>query len=125
MQPRITGPASWPAAGPPPEFAVDTAGRILFMVELAASRRLLTCITDRSPDNYFFGGEADGVFASGTRWRVPPDVWACLAHAPVLYYRVVAVDQVGGDAAMSVDDQHLDALPALVVRADGAPPGQP
>lgn len=125
MQPQITGPAAWPAAGPPPEFTVDAAGRALFMVEVAASRLLLTSLADRSPDNYFFGGETDGVFACGTRWTVPPDAWARLAHARVLFYRVVAVDQNTGDAAMSVDDQHLDALPALVVEAGLEPARTP
>lgn len=115
MQPKILGPAVWPAAGPPPEFTVEP-GMLLFMVELAAARCLMTSVDDRTPDNYFFGGEEEGVFATGPGWHVPAEVWDRLCHTPVLYYRVIAVDQSGGVSALSVGDENLDALPEMVVQ---------
>ena len=121
MQPQITGPGSWPAGGPSPTFTIDSAGRPLFLVELAAARQLMTSVTDRTPENYFYGGDAEGDFATGTQWTVPSDVWARMAGAGALFYRVVVVDQRAGDTAMSIEDDELDALPSLRVTTADAP----
>lgn len=89
---------------------------LLFMVELAAAPCLMTSVDDRTPDNYFFGGDAEGVFAAGSGWHVPPEVWKRIRHNRMLYYRVITVDQSGGVSALSIDDEHLDALPEMVVQ---------
>jgi hypothetical protein len=125
VQPQITGPGSWPAGGPSPTFTIDPAGRSLFLVELAAARHLMTSVSDRSPENYFYGGDAEGDFATGTRWTVPPDVWARLAGAGALFYRVVVIEERAGDTAMSVEDDQLDALPSLRVTTAGSPTPRP
>jgi hypothetical protein len=121
VQPQITGPVSWPARGPSPTFTIDPAGRSLFLVELAADRHLMTSVADRSPENYFYGGDAEGDFATGTRWTVPSDVWARMAEVGALFYRVVVIDQGAGDTAMSVEDDQLDALPSLEVTTAETP----
>ncbi|WP_214402355.1 hypothetical protein [Pseudonocardia lacus] len=121
--PRIVGPASWPACAAPPQFRVDAAGLPLWMVEMATSRALMESIEDRSGDNYYFGGEVEGVFGTGDRWTVPDQAWRRLGAAGLLYYRLVAYDQGGiGGCTFSVDDQHLGELPRLMVAAaDGGP----
>lgn len=118
--PTILGPGVWPADGPPPRFDVDAAGRPLFMVELAAATGLMVDVAERTPENYFYGGDADGGFASGCGWSVPQYAWTRLRRALVLYYRVVAVDQATGTSALSVDDQEIVSLPALRVAASPA-----
>lgn len=118
VKPTIAGPATWRAGGPPPRFTVDTGGLPLYMVELAAARHLMESIVDRTQHNYFYGGDADSVFATGPCWSVPGDAWECLGHLPVLYYRVIAFDQVTGVSELSVDDQHLIMLPSLVVEKE-------
>ena len=116
LRARIIGPRSWPASGAPPRFAVDPVGLPFWMVEMATTRSLMENIEDRSADNYYFGGDAEGVFGIGDSWTVPRQVWERLGPSGVLYYRVVAFDQGGyGAWAISVDDQHLDELPRLVV----------
>ncbi|MCO1653678.1 hypothetical protein [Pseudonocardia humida] len=120
VQPRIVGPATWPAAGAPPQFRVDAAGLPLWMVEMATSRTLMETIEHRSGDNYYFGGEIEGVFGTGDRWTVPVQAWRRLGASGLLYYRLVAFDQGGtGGSTFSVDDQHLCDLPRLVVAAGG------
>ena len=115
MRPTIIGPPACAAGGPPPQFHVDTAGLLLFMVELAGSPDLMVDLTGRTQDNYFFGGETDNVFATGTCWRVPVAVWHLLRRSEFVYYRVIAVDQVSGTSRPSVEDDHLDQLPAIRV----------
>jgi hypothetical protein len=116
VRPRIVGPDRWPAAGDPPEFTVDGAGLPFWMVELATTRLLMRTVENRGPDNYFYGGDADGVFGTGRRWRPPAPAWRRLRPAGVLYYRLVAFDQGGcGGWGVSVDDEHLDELPCLLV----------
>ena len=117
VKPTISGPATWPANGPPPRFTVDAVGLPLYMVELAASRHLMRSIVDRTPRNYFYGGDADNVFATGPCWSMPGEVWERLGRLPVLYYRVVVLDQASGSSELSVDDQHLTMLPAMVVES--------
>lgn len=114
-RPTIVGPDSWPAHAPPPRFTVDTAGRSLFMVELAMSPVLMTSVVHRCAGNYFYGGDGESAFATGRRWCIPLATWAHLGRGAVLFYRVVAVDQGAGGLSLSVDDRHLDALPWLVV----------
>lgn len=114
-RPTIVGPATWPADGPPPRFVVDTAGLPLYTVELAAAPWLMTAVVARTAGNYFHGGDADGTFATGHRWCLPAAAWARLSRARILYYRVVTVDQHSDRSGLSVDDQHLDALPCLLV----------
>lgn len=109
------GPAAWRADGPPPPFRVDTAGMPLYMVELASAQCLMASIAHRTSANYFCGGDVASVFATGTRWCVPTDAWTRLACGRILYYRVITFDQASGTSELSVDDQHLSALPALVV----------
>lgn len=113
VTPTIMGPCVWPADGPPPRFDVDAAGLPLFMVELATAAGLMTCVAERTSDNYYYGGDADGGFATGCGWSVPRAVWAHLSRARLLYYRLVAVDQATGTSALSVEDQDLATLPAL------------
>jgi hypothetical protein len=114
--PRITGPRTWPATGGPPEFVVETSGLPFWMVEMAAARSLMESLDDRSADNYYFGGDVEGVFGAGDRWTVPQPAWERLRSARRLYYRLVAFDQGGcGGWAISVDDQHLTDLPHVVV----------
>jgi hypothetical protein len=120
VRPTIVGPAAWPALGPPPSFTVDTAGRALYLVELAAARCLMTRLAHRTCDNYFFGGDAESVFATGPGWCVPARAWARLRGARLLFYRVVAFDQAACTSQMSVDDQNIDRLPSMVVT--GGPP---
>ena len=115
VRPTIEGPSEWRADGPPPPFRVDTAGLPLYMVELAAARCLMASVVHRTADNYFCGGDVASVFATGARWLVPAAVWARLAHLPVVYYRVIAVDQSAGVSELSVDDEDLGALPTLHV----------
>jgi hypothetical protein len=115
VRPAISGPATWPVNGPPPQFTVDAAGMPLYMVELASARCLMMSIVDRTVDNYFYGGDAESVFATGAGWCVPRKVWAHLRLAYALYYRVVAFDQSAGASELSVDDEHLDTLPVLLV----------
>jgi hypothetical protein len=115
VKPTISGPATWPANGPPPRFTVDAAGFPLYMVELAAARHLMQSIVHRTSRNYFYGGDADSVFATGTCWSMPDEVWARLGRLPALYYRVIAFDQASGVSEPSVDDQDLTMLPELVV----------
>jgi len=123
-RPRIVGPAIWPASGAPPQFRVDASGLPLWMVEMATSRALMESIEHRSADNYYFGGEVEGVFGTGDRWTVPEPAWRRLGAAGLLYYRLVAYDQGGaGGSTFSVDDQHLGELPRLVVAAIGGPTG--
>lgn len=114
-RPTIVGPVAWPADARPPRFRVDAAGLPLYMVELAAARHLMINVAHRTGDNYFYGGDPDSVFAAGPGWRVPAGVWARLAGAAVLYYRVIAIDQASGRSALSVDDHQLNTLPALIV----------
>jgi hypothetical protein len=118
-RPTIVGPVSWPSHGPPPPFAVDTAGPPLFMVELATAPALMTSLAYRCAGNYFYGGDDESTFATGCRWNIPRAAWAHLGRAPVLYYRVVTVGQHSGRLGVSVDDRHLDALPCLVVEGPG------
>ncbi len=115
VKPTISGPDRWPANGPPPRFTVDTAGLPLYMVELAADLRLMQSIVHRTPCNYFYGGDADSVFATGACWSMPGEVWARLGLLPFVFYRVIAFDQASGVSELSVDDQHLTLLPAVVV----------
>jgi hypothetical protein len=116
VHPRILGPARWPAAGAPPEFTVDTGGLPFWMVEMAATRVLMRSTDNRGPDNYYFGSDTEGVFGTGHRWSPPRPTWQRLGPAGVLYYRVVAFDQGGcGAWGISVDDEHLDELPQLLV----------
>jgi hypothetical protein len=117
VRPRIVGPASWPAAGSPPEFAVDADGLPFWMVEMATTRSLMESVDHRCAENYYYGGDSEGVFGTGPRWTLPPQAWQRFGPSGVLYYRVVAFDQ--GDCGawgISVDDEHLDELPQLVVR---------
>jgi hypothetical protein len=116
VHPRISGPVRWPAAGHPPQFTVDTGGLPFWMVEMAAAHGLMRSTENRSPENYYYGGEVEGVFGTGPRWCPPPQAWRRLGPAGVLYYRVVAFDQGGcGAWGISVDDEHLDELPRLLV----------
>lgn len=115
--PTIVGPASWPGHGPPPRFAIDTAGRPLFMVELATAPVLMTSLVYRCAGNYFYGGDGESTFATGSGWCVPAAAWRHLGRAVVLFYRVVTFDQCGGDGDLSIDDRHLDALPWLAVES--------
>jgi hypothetical protein len=115
--PTIVGPASWPAHGPPPRFTVDTAGRPLFAVELATAPVLMTSLVYRCAGNYFYGGDGESTFATGSGWCVPAAAWRHLGRAVVLFYRVVAFDQYVAEDAVSIDDHHLDALPWLVVES--------
>jgi hypothetical protein len=118
VRPTIIGPATCPAGGPPPQFRVDTAELLLYLVELAGSRELMAGLAGRTPDNYFFGGEAGNVFATGTWWRVPGSVWRRLCRSEIMYYRVVAVDPLRGTSNPSVEDDSLEHLPAVRI----APP---
>jgi hypothetical protein len=88
------------------------------MVELAADRRLMTSVTGRSPDNYFYGGEDENVFATGPAWTMPRQVWSRLARLRLVYYRVVAFDHTLTVSAPSVGDDHLDAVPIVCFAAD-------
>jgi hypothetical protein len=116
VHPRIVGPPRWPAVEAPPEFAVDADGLPFWMVEMATARSLIRSVDDRRPDNYYFGGDTEGVFGTGCRWTVPQQAWRRLGPSGVLYYRLVAFDQGGcGAWGISVDDEHLDELPQLVV----------
>ena len=116
MRPRIVGPERWPSACGPPEFSVDADGLPFWMVEMATTRVLMQTVENRCPDNYFYGGDADGLFGTGSRWCPPPQAWRRLGPSGVLYYRVVAFDQGGcGDWGISVDDEHLDELPHVLV----------
>jgi hypothetical protein len=125
-RPRIVGPAIWPASGAPPQFRVDASGLPLWMVEMATSRALMESIEHRSADNYYFGGEVEGVFGTGDRWTVPEPAWRRLVAAGLLYYRLVAYDQGGvGGSTFSVDDQHLGELPRLLIAAIAGPTGAP
>jgi hypothetical protein len=119
VRPTIVGPPSWPADGSPPRFHVDTAGRPLYMVELATDPHLMSIVADRTAHNYFYGGDGDNVFATGPGWCVPTATWAHLQHAGVLYYRVVTFDHTSGNSELSVDDHQLDALPLVVVQDPG------
>jgi hypothetical protein len=116
VRPRIIGPARWPAAGVPPEFTVDADGLPFWMVEMAAAQGLMRTTENRCPENYFFGSDTEGVFGTGARWSPPQQAWRRLGPSGVLYYRVVAFDQGGcGAWGISVDDEHLDELPQLLV----------
>jgi hypothetical protein len=102
---------------------VDAAGLPFWMVEMAATRSLMETVEHRSPENYYFGGDVEGVFGTGDRWAVPRQAWQRLGPSGLLYYRLVAFDQGGcGGWAISVDDQHLAELPRLVVVAVPEPP---
>ncbi|WP_093088289.1 hypothetical protein [Pseudonocardia oroxyli] len=79
----------------------------------------MSCETDRSPDNYFFGGDSSGVFAAGDRWQVPPEVWRLLSRGQVIYYRVVVVNHHCGTSEPSVDERHLDVVPGLRILHEG------
>jgi hypothetical protein len=116
VRPTIVGPVAWPGLGPPPRFVVDPGVAPLFMVELAVEPALMGEVERRTRDNYFYGGDADSVFATGHLWCVPGPAWARLGRSRVLYYRVVTFDHDSGLSALSVDDEHLDALPRLVVQ---------
>ncbi|MGI5128277.1 hypothetical protein ACQEVB_15810 [Pseudonocardia sp. CA-107938] len=118
MRPSITCPAVWPVSWGPLSFVVDSAGSPLYMVELAADRRLMTSVAGRSPDNYFYGGEEENVFATGPHWTVPGRVWARLSGLRLVYYRVVAFDHTLTVSAPSVTDDRLDAVPIVCFAAD-------
>lgn len=122
MRPTITGPTAWPHCGPPPTFRVD-AGDLLYAVELASSTQLMVSLSGRTCDNYFFGGDAIDAFATGPSWQVSGPVWLRLRAGLLLYYRVIAVDQVAGTSQPSVEDDHLELLPAVRVRRPLGWPG--
>ncbi len=118
MRPSITCPTVWPVRWGPLAFTVDPAGSPLYMVELAAERTIMASVAGRTPDNYFYGGEADNVFATGPAWTVPRPVWARLARLRLVYYRVVAFDHTLTVSAPSVEDDDLDAVPIVCFAGD-------
>lgn len=125
MLPSITCPTVWPVRWGPLAFTVDPAGSPLYMVELAADRRLMTSVAGRSQDNYFYGGEDENVFATGPHWTVPRQVWVRLARLRLVYYRVVAFDHTLTVSAPSVDDDRLGAVPIVCLATDDPPvPGR-
>lgn len=88
---------------------------VLYMVELAAERGLVADIVGRCVDNYFYGGDAPGVFAVQPVWRIPAEAWQRLRRRDALYYRVVTFGRTGGPLGLSVPDDDLNALPVLVL----------
>ena len=119
---RISGPLTCRVTDPPPRFVVEAGRAVLFMVELAAARHLMTSIADRTLDNYHYGGDLDGGFAVGKEWSMPQEVWGRLCRLPLLFYRVVAFDQVAGESTLSVDDRDLHLLPVLRLQPLGRRP---
>lgn len=124
MPPSVIGPRRWPACGPAPEFRIRAGGAgkpVLYMVELAAERELVADVAGRCVDNYFYGGDAAGVFAAQPAWRIPAETWERLRHRGALYYRIVTFDRSGCPLGASVPDDDLTLLPVLVLVPGPAP----
>jgi subtilisin family serine protease len=117
--PVITGPATG-APDQPPTFQIGLGGRRVYAVELATSRELLDPANEgsRSAASHY-GSWVDGL-KSAPSYQPPGDIWATLAAAGEVFYRLhVADDAAWTNYAVS----HAPSAAPRVATAMG--PGVP
>ena len=132
MASDIRGPLTWPPTSEPPGFDVTPDGHPFWMVELAAEPELMTAsfAADRTPDNYFLGGDADNVFATGDTWIVPQEVWDRIGLGERIFYRLFTSESDADwvQSTVSVEDPFSPDLPVVEIDSseptDGAIPDE-
>lgn len=116
--PSISGPSSMAADDPAPSFALDRAGAPFAIVEVATDSGLFLNDTGRNDDN-FYATWQDSALLTGDSWDMPEAVWARLAPAGTIYYRVGTTTSESGweDYKVSTDDSAADQAPSISVSA--------
>jgi len=121
MASDIRGPLTWPPTSEPPVFDTFPDGHPFWMVELATGPELMDASfeADRTPDNYFFGGDTDAAFATGDTWTVPQDVWDRIGLDERIFYRLFTSESDTGfvDVTVSVEDPFSHDLPFVEINS--------
>lgn len=116
--PAISGPGSMAADDPAPSFTIDRAGAAYAIVEVATDSALFADDSGRTDDNFYATWQDSGLLTSD-EWDMPEEVWARLAPAGTIYYRVgTTTSETGWDDYMvSTEDGDADQAPMISVGA--------
>lgn len=126
-RPTVTGPASAQRGGAAPTFRVDTAGKPLYALELAARPELFDAAdaADRTSATHW-GSWEDLPLLTAPEFELPAAVWNRLQSADRLSYRVhVAEDEQWTGWDVSTPDASAAAAPTLTVTSSPAWPAGP
>lgn len=122
--PSISTASSTSRSGAPPTFQIQTGGRQLYAVELAARSELFNNSThgsDRNASNFY--GSWQNELLSQAPYVLPSSVWNQLKHNDRLFYRLHVADSASWDNyAVTVSDTQAALAPSLQILGSATPP---
>jgi len=118
----ISAPSTVTREDAPPRLQIQTGGRRLYAVELAARSELFNSATygsDRTPNNFY--GSWEDRLLSQTPYTLPTTIWQQLKHHERLFYRLHVADTNSWDNyAVTISDSQANFAPSFqIVHSNG------